>query len=114
MRNVEIGKYVVSDPFICHGQLTFKGTRVMVGPVLASFANGKTIDDIVTRSWPTITREAVEEALMLAIHKLIDDYPGYEDMPWHDEVARQVAKRDKIEELQWKQKRSCNQQVEVT
>ena len=97
MKKVEIGKYIVSDPSICHGQLTFKGTRVMVGPVLASFANGKTIDDIVTKSWPTITRESVKEALMLAIHKLIDDYPGYEDMPWHDEVARQVAEREKAE-----------------
>ncbi len=26
-KRVELGKYVVSDPAICHGKLTFKGTR---------------------------------------------------------------------------------------
>ena len=113
MKKVEVGKYVVSDPSICHGQLTFRGTRVMVGPVLASLANGKTIDDIVTKSWPTITREAVKEALMLAVHKLTNEYPGYEDMPWHDEVARQVAMREKIEKQKVQQKQRRNQQIEV-
>ncbi|MGA9347737.1 MAG: DUF433 domain-containing protein [Anaerolineae bacterium] len=28
MRKVEIGSYLVIDPEICHGQMTFKGTRV--------------------------------------------------------------------------------------
>ncbi len=27
MRNVEIGNYLVIDPEICHGQVTFSGTR---------------------------------------------------------------------------------------
>ena len=95
MKRVELGKYVVSDPSICHGKLTFKGTRVLIEPVLADFANGVTIDDIVTKDWPTITKEAVEEALMLAIHSMVKDYPGYSDQHWHDEVARQVEEREK-------------------
>ncbi len=95
MKRVELGKYVISDPAICHGKLTFKGTRVLVEPVLASFANGRTLDDIVTKGWPTITKEAVEDALMIAIHSLVKDYPGYPDQPWHDEVARQVEEREK-------------------
>ena len=109
MKKVEIGKYMVSDPTICHGQLTFRGTRVMVGPVLASFVNGKTIDDIVTKSWPTITREAVKEALMMAIHKLTDDYQGDEDMPWHDEIARHVAEREKAEKPKVQQRQMRTQ-----
>jgi uncharacterized protein (DUF433 family) len=98
MKRVELGKYVVSDPSICHGKLTFNGTRVLVEPVLAAFANGETIDYIVTKSWPTITKEAVEEALMLAINSLIKDYPGYHDQPWHDEVARQVEEHERRRE----------------
>jgi uncharacterized protein (DUF433 family) len=93
---IELGEYVVSDPAICHGKLTFKGTRVLVGPVLAAFASGETIDDVVTKGWPTITREAVKEALMLAIHKLIDEYPGA-PQPWHEKVAREVAERERRE-----------------
>ncbi len=38
MERLELGKYVVSDPAICHGKLTFKGTRV-VESVLAMFIN---------------------------------------------------------------------------
>ena len=33
-KRVELGEYVVADPEICHGQLTFKGTRIMVKSVL--------------------------------------------------------------------------------
>ncbi len=111
MKKVELGTYVVSDPSICHGKLTFKGTRVLVEPVLAAFANGETIDDIVTKDWPTITKEGVEEALMLAIHALVKDYPGYPDQPWHDEVARQVEERDK--RLKERKQRAAHRTVEV-
>jgi uncharacterized protein (DUF433 family) len=34
-RRLEFGRYVVADPAICHGKLTFKGTRVFVADVLA-------------------------------------------------------------------------------
>jgi uncharacterized protein (DUF433 family) len=37
----EYGEYIVSDPEICHGQLTFKGTRIMVKSVLFYVAEGK-------------------------------------------------------------------------
>ena len=32
------GRYIVADPRICHGQLTFRGTRVLVDIVLAQVA----------------------------------------------------------------------------
>ncbi len=71
---IELGKYVVSDPKICHGYLTFKGTRIMVGPVLAALAEGRNKRSIL-RSWPRLTWEAVQEAQMLAVHRLIFDFP---------------------------------------
>ena len=71
---IELGKYVISDPKICHGYLTFKGTRVMVGPVLAALAEGRNKKSIL-RSWPRLTWEAVQETQLLAVHRLIFDFP---------------------------------------
>jgi len=45
-KRIEIGKYLVVDSKICHAQLIFKGTRVMVGPVLRSLQRGESWDDI--------------------------------------------------------------------
>ena len=36
----EFGPYIVADPEICGGQLTFKGTRIFVQDVLAMLAIG--------------------------------------------------------------------------
>jgi uncharacterized protein (DUF433 family) len=40
----ELGQYIVADPEICHGQLTFKGTRIMVKSVLFYVGQGKAWD----------------------------------------------------------------------
>jgi hypothetical protein len=39
-RRKEFGQYIVADPEICGGQLTFKGTRIFVKDVLAMLAKG--------------------------------------------------------------------------
>lgn len=66
MEPAEVGKYMVMDPRICFGKLTFKGTRVPVQTVLASMAaEARTLDEI-RASWPRVKREAVEEAIQLA------------------------------------------------
>ena len=70
---VEIGKHLVVDPKICHGQLTFKGTRVMVGPVLRALQRGELWQEI-KQGWPTVPEGAIEEALGLAIDKLVETY----------------------------------------
>ena len=31
-QRLELGEYVVADPLVCHGKLTYKGTRIMVWP----------------------------------------------------------------------------------
>ena len=36
----ERGQYIVADPDICHGQPTFKGTRIMVKSVLEMLTKG--------------------------------------------------------------------------
>ena len=70
---IEIGKYLVVDSKICHGQLTFKGTRVMVRPVLRALQRGESWDEI-RQGWPIVPEEAIKEAIGLAIEKLVDSY----------------------------------------
>jgi uncharacterized protein (DUF433 family) len=72
-RKVEIGNYLVIDPEICHGQMTFKGTRVPVDTVLSFLAKGYSVDQLL-RSWPELTRPAVEEAISLASQSLQTRY----------------------------------------
>lgn len=57
------GQYIVADPEICHGQLTFKGTQIMVEPVLRMVARGMDWDEIIRRWGGHITREAILEAI---------------------------------------------------
>jgi uncharacterized protein (DUF433 family) len=73
MHRVEIGNYLVIDPEICHGQMTFKGTRVPVDTVPTSLAKGYSVDQLL-RSWPELTRPAVEVAIYLASQSLQKHY----------------------------------------
>ena len=65
MRRKMIGLYLAADPKVCHGKLTFSGTRVPVKTVLHFLARGKTVESIL-KDWPELNREAVEEAVELA------------------------------------------------
>lgn len=60
--NNNINKYIVSNPDICGGKFTFKGTRVMVWQVLEALANGETINEIL-EDWPSITEKHIRAAL---------------------------------------------------
>ena len=71
MRKKFIGRYLVVDPKVCHGKLTFTGTRVPVETVLNWLAKGKTVESILA-TWPEITKEAIEEATQLAAAALIE------------------------------------------
>lgn len=62
----ELGEYVVSDPKICGGDLTFKGTRVLVKDVLYYVALGKDWEWIAKGYYNSINREAIAEAVALA------------------------------------------------
>jgi len=70
----EIGQYLVVDPEVCHGKLTFKGTRVPVSTVLTFLSTGYSIDDIL-RNWPRLKREAVDEAIRFAAQLIQKRYP---------------------------------------
>jgi uncharacterized protein (DUF433 family) len=66
MKRKVLGKYIVADPEICHGRVTFAGTRLFVKDVLDMVAEGMDWDAIIQQCHGSISREAIREALQLA------------------------------------------------
>jgi len=66
-KRLELGQHIVADPEICHGQPTFKGTRIMVWQVLDDVADGRSWEFICNKRWGgRIPLSAVAEAVRLA------------------------------------------------
>jgi len=65
------GKYVVADPEICHGQLTIKGTRILVKDVLYYVADGMDWNWICAAFDQKVNHEAIAEAVRLAGDALV-------------------------------------------
>ncbi len=66
-----MGRYIVTDPEICHGKPTFRGTRVLVSDVLDQVANGMAWETIIEEWNNSIGKDAIREALQLASLALI-------------------------------------------
>lgn len=71
-KRVELGQYIVSDPEICGGELTFKGTRMFVKDVLDMLAKGYDWDRICCEFDGQIDHEAIAESIDLAREALIE------------------------------------------
>ena len=67
----EFGEYIVSDPKICGGDLTFKGTRILVKDVLYFVAKGYDWRRISAEYDGRLSHEAIAEAVELARQSLI-------------------------------------------
>ena len=65
MRRV-YGRYIVADPKICHGELTFRGTRIFVHDVLEQVAEGLAWETIAETWGGKITGPMIAEAVRLA------------------------------------------------
>ncbi len=72
MKKQQLGKFVIADPKICHGQLTFKGTRVLVADVLEMVAEGLSWDYIEEQWNHSVSRDAISEAVRLSKSSLIE------------------------------------------
>lgn len=66
-----IGRYIVTDPKICHGKPTFRGTRVLVSDVLEQVGNGMDWETIIEEWNGSLTRDAISEAVQLASQALL-------------------------------------------
>ena len=77
MSSNTIGRYIVSDPGICHGQPTFRGTRILVADVLEQVAMGLAWEAIIEEWRGDITKEAIAEAVHLAREALVAHAPEF-------------------------------------
>lgn len=65
---------IVVDPAVCGGSPVLRGTRVTLRTVLASLADGDSVEQIV-RSFPTLTEEMVRGVIAFAAAAAQDDLP---------------------------------------
>jgi uncharacterized protein (DUF433 family) len=66
------GHFIVTDPRVCHGQATFRGTRILVAGVLEQVALGKAWETIVEEWRGQMPREAIAEAVRVASQAFFD------------------------------------------
>jgi uncharacterized protein (DUF433 family) len=66
-----LGRYIVADPAICHGEPTFCGTRILVADVLEQIANDMVWEAIIEEWRGALTKEAIAEAVRLAREALV-------------------------------------------
>ena len=78
-----MGRYIVTDSNICHGQPTFRGTRILVSDVLEQVASGMAWETIIEEWHNSLTKEAIAEAVQLASQALLEHLDEYilEPMP---------------------------------
>ncbi len=57
--------YITVDPYVCHGKACIRGTRIMVSVILDNLAAGLDFDEVL-RSYPALTREAIQAAITYA------------------------------------------------
>ena len=72
-----LGRYMVTDPDICHGKPTFRGTRILVADVLDQVAAGLAWETIIEEWRGSITQEAIAEAVRLARQALLEHVAEY-------------------------------------
>jgi uncharacterized protein (DUF433 family) len=72
---VDYRERIVRDARVCGGEATLKGTRVTLRTVLASLADGDSIDDILA-DYPTLTAEDVRAVIAFAADSVREDLPA--------------------------------------
>jgi uncharacterized protein (DUF433 family) len=75
-------RYIRRQPGVRSGHAIVEGTRVGVHDVIALLQNGESVDSVVTRCYPNVTRAQVYECLAY-----YEDHRGEIDVL----VARQMA-----------------------
>jgi len=66
VQRVELGRHIVADLKICHGQPTYKGTRIMAWIVLEQIERGMTWDEIADEWDGQVSRPAIAETMALS------------------------------------------------
>ena len=71
---IDYHAYIVRDAKISGGEPVVKGTRVTVRTVLASLAEGMSVEEIVA-DFPTLSEEAVRAIIVFAAASAGEDLP---------------------------------------
>jgi len=71
-QRIELGRFIVADPKICHGKPTYKGTRIMVWQILEALADGESVAQLVKGWGGRVSREAILETIRLAGASLLN------------------------------------------
>ena len=72
--NFNYHEFFERRPDLCGGELVVKGTRVTVRTLLASLAEGASVDDILA-DFPTVSREAMRAVIAFAAASAEEDMP---------------------------------------
>lgn len=72
---INLGRYIIQDPEICHGKPTFKGTRILVVDILDQLSNGMDWESIIEEWHGSINKEAIKEAIFLAKKAFMEKVP---------------------------------------
>jgi uncharacterized protein (DUF433 family) len=65
---------IIRDQSICGGEPVFKGTRVTLRTVLASLADGDSVENILV-DFPSLKPEDVRAAIAFAASSAEEDFP---------------------------------------
>lgn len=71
---VTLADLIVRDKAVCAGEPVFRGTRVTLRTVLASLADGDSVEQIL-KSFPTLSEQQVKAAIAFAAASAQDDLP---------------------------------------
>jgi uncharacterized protein (DUF433 family) len=71
---MDYNQYIVRDPRICGGEPIIKGTRVTVRTILASLAEGDTVQELLN-DFPTLKEEDVRAVVAFAAASAEEDLP---------------------------------------
>ena len=67
-------KHIVRNSEICGGEPVIKGTRVTLRTILASLAEGASIEELI-EDFPTLTEQDVRAAIAFAAASAEEDLP---------------------------------------
>ena len=67
-------KHIVRNPKICGGMPVIKGTRVLLRTILATLAEGATIEEILV-DFPSLTEKDVRAVIAFAAASAEEDMP---------------------------------------
>ena len=74
MKNINAADFIRRDPQICNGEPVIEGTRITVRTILASLAEGSTIEEIL-QDFPTLSEEALMAVIAFAAASAEEDLP---------------------------------------